>query len=56
MTTPFLSICVPSRNRQRYFKEIIGFLLENRRDDVEFIFADNSDDGSVMDGFMAGIA
>lgn len=55
MTTPFLSICVPSRNRQRYFMETIGFLLESARDDVEFIFADNSDDGSVMDGYMAGI-
>ena len=32
MTLPTLSICVPSRNRQRYFKETIGFLLENPRD------------------------
>jgi glycosyltransferase involved in cell wall biosynthesis len=56
MTAPFLSICVPSRNRQRYFKETIGFLLESPRDDVEFVFADNSDDGSVIDAFMAGIS
>ena len=56
MTAPFLSICVPSRNRQRYFRETIGFLLESVRDDVEFVFADNSDDGGVIDGFMAGLS
>lgn len=54
MTTPVLSICVPSRNRQKYFKETIAFLLDNPREDVEFVFADNSDDPSVMDSFMAG--
>lgn len=52
---PTLSICVPSRNRQRYFKETIGFLLESGRTDVEFVLADNSDDPSTMNGFMAGI-
>ena len=56
MTAPFLSICVPSRNRQRYFRETIGFLLESVRDDVEFVFADNSDDADGIDGFMAGIS
>jgi glycosyltransferase involved in cell wall biosynthesis len=56
MTEPFLTICVPSRNRQRYFQETIGFLVENARDDVEFVFADNSDDASVMNAFMAGIS
>lgn len=56
MTAPFLSICVPSRNRQRYFKETIGFLLESGRDDVEFVLADNSDDPAVMDGFMATLS
>jgi len=55
MTAPFLSICVPSRNRQRYFRETISFLLDSARDDVEFVFADNSDDASDMDAFMAGI-
>ncbi|MCM2291450.1 glycosyltransferase [Allorhizobium sp. BGMRC 0089] len=50
---PMLSICVPSRNRQRYFKETIKGLLRNRRQDVEFIFADNSDDHAVMNDFMA---
>jgi glycosyltransferase involved in cell wall biosynthesis len=55
MTAPFLSICVPSRNRQRYFKETVGFLLESARDDVELVLADNSDDPEVMDTFIAGI-
>jgi len=55
MTAPFLSICVPSRNRQRYFKETIRFLLESARGDVEFVFADNSDHASEMDEFMAGV-
>ncbi|MGV3548396.1 glycosyltransferase family 2 protein [Rhizobium sp.] len=54
MTAPFLTICVPSRNRQLYFKETIGFLLESTRDDVQFVLADNSDDAGVMNGFMAG--
>jgi len=56
MTTPILSICVPSRNRQRYFKETIGFLLENPRTDVEFVLADNSEEAGIMNGFMADIA
>lgn len=56
MTAPFLSICVPSRNRQRYFQETIGFLLASTRDDVEFVLADNSDDATVMNGCMAGIS
>lgn len=55
MTAPFLTICVPSRNRQRYFKETIAFLLESPRADVDFVFADNSDDAGIMDGFMSGI-
>lgn len=54
-TEPVLSICVPSRNRQLYFQETVKALLESPRDDVEFIFADNSDDPSIMDGFMAAL-
>ncbi len=53
---PKLTICVPSRNRQRYFQETIRSLVTNMRTDVEFVFADNSDDPSVMNGFMAGLA
>lgn len=47
-----LSICVPSRNRQVWFQQTIRALLENPRPDVEFVFADNSDDASVMADFM----
>jgi len=53
---PTLSICVPSRNRQRYFKETISFLLENPRADVEFVLADNSDEAGIMNGYMADIS
>ena len=47
-----LSICVPSRNRQIWFQETIRALLDSPRDDVEFVFADNSDDASIMAEFM----
>jgi glycosyltransferase involved in cell wall biosynthesis len=50
---PFLTICVPSRNRQLYFQETIRSLAENPRDDIEFVFADNSDDPDIMNAFMA---
>ncbi len=45
---PRLSICVPSRNRQTWFAQTINALLENPRDDLEFVFADNSDDATIM--------
>ncbi len=47
-----LSICVPSRNRQYYFQKTIEGLLRNPRTDVEFVFADNSDDPSIMNEYM----
>jgi glycosyltransferase involved in cell wall biosynthesis len=53
---PILSICVPSRNRQIYFQQTISSLVEQWRPGIEFIFADNSDDASIMDSFMAGFA
>ncbi|MBB1248571.1 glycosyltransferase family 2 protein [Rhizobium sp. G21] len=53
MTTPYLSICVPSRNRQRYFKELILSLLASPRADVQFVLADNSDDAEDMAAFVA---
>ncbi|HBF30132.1 glycosyltransferase family A protein [Rhizobium sp.] len=53
--TPTLSICVPSRNRQYYFQKTIEGLLRNKRDDVQFVFADNSDDPSIMNDFMTEI-
>lgn len=47
-----LSICVPSRNRQYYFQKTIEGLLRTGRDDIEFVFVDNSDDPSVMNDYM----
>ncbi len=52
---PKLTICVPSRNRQRYFQETIRSQLMNLRTDVEFVFADNSDDASIMNDFMEDV-
>lgn len=49
---PKLTVCVPSRNRQRTFKETIRALLQRPRVDVQFVFADNSDDPTIMDDFM----
>lgn len=50
---PKLSICVPSRNRQIYFQETIRALTSSSRTEIEFVFADNSDDPSIMKTFMA---
>lgn len=47
-----LSICVPSRNRQYYFQKTIEGLLRSKRDDIEFVFVDNSDDPVVMNDYM----
>jgi len=52
LSVPFLSICVPSRNRQFYFKHTITALLRERSADIEFVFTDNSDDPSIMNDFM----
>lgn len=53
--SPKLSICVPSRNRQDCFRQTILDLIANPRTDVEFVFTDNSDDATVMTGFVAGL-
>ena len=55
-TPPILTICVPSRNRQETFKKTIESLVVSLRTDIEFIFADNSDDPSIMNGFMTEIS
>jgi glycosyltransferase involved in cell wall biosynthesis len=52
---PKLSICIPSRNRQDCFRQTILDLVANPRTDIEFVVTDNSDDPSIMDGFMAGL-
>ncbi len=49
---PILSICVPSRNRQVYFQKTIEALRASLRTDVEFVFADNSDDATIMNDYM----
>jgi len=53
---PFLSICVPSRNRQRYFKDLITALTQSARQDIEFVFSDNSDNPEIMNSFMRRFA
>jgi glycosyltransferase involved in cell wall biosynthesis len=53
MPKPTLSICVPSRNRQLYFQQTIRSLTASLRPDLEFVFADNSDDDAIMNTFMA---
>ncbi|SIQ60141.1 Glycosyl transferase family 2 [Rhizobium sp. RU20A] len=53
--TPTLTICVPSRNRQYTFKETIRSLVMSPRLDVHFVFADNSDDPSIMNDFMKDV-
>jgi len=53
---PLLSICVPSRNRQYYFQKTIEALVRNPRTDVEFVFADNSDDPSIMNDYMVALS
>ena len=54
-STPKLSICIPSRNRQIYLQSAIQGVLRTQRTDVEFVFADNSDDPSIMNRFMENI-
>lgn len=53
---PVLSICVPSRNRQLYFCQTIDALLRSERQDVQFVFVDNSDDPAIMNTFVAAKA
>lgn len=55
MTRPALSICVPSRNRQPTFLQTIRDLLTNPRPDIEFVFADNSDDPAIASDFVSGL-
>ena len=52
---PFLSICVPSRNRQIYFQETIRALRASLRTDIQLVLADNSDDPSIMNDFMEDV-
>jgi glycosyltransferase involved in cell wall biosynthesis len=56
MTTPRFSICVPSRNRQFYFQNLIAALAKSERRDVQFVLADNSDEPEIMNTFMQAYA
>lgn len=47
-----LSICIPSRNRQIWFKQTINSLRLSPRTDIQLVLADNSDDPSIMNDFM----
>ena len=47
-----LSICIPSRNRQIWFKQTIDALRLSPRTDIQLVLADNSDDPSIMNDFM----
>ncbi|MBC7280428.1 glycosyltransferase family A protein [Hoeflea sp.] len=47
-----LTICLPTRNRQKYCIETIRALAKSDRDDFEVIVGDNSDDESVLANFF----
>ena len=46
-----LSICIPTRNRQRYAIDAARHMLKSERDDFEIVIADNSDDASEIAAF-----
>ena len=48
-----LTICLPTRNRQRYCIETIRAIAASDAQDFEVIVADNSDDGSILARFFA---
>ncbi|WP_322989090.1 glycosyltransferase family A protein [Hoeflea sp.] len=48
-----LSICLPTRNRQKYCIETIRALAQSEVTNFEVIVGDNSDDASVLSGFFS---
>ncbi|WP_340160871.1 glycosyltransferase family 2 protein [uncultured Hoeflea sp.] len=48
-----LTICIPTRNRQRYAMDAARHMLASKRDDFEVLIADNSDDPAPLAGFVA---
>jgi glycosyltransferase involved in cell wall biosynthesis len=48
-----LSICLPTRNRQKYCIETIRGLAASDATNFEVIVGDNSDDGSILSDFFA---
>lgn len=48
----YYSICIPTRNRQRYCIEAIKAIAESDERDFEVIVADNSDDPAILGEFF----
>lgn len=48
----YYSICIPTRNRQRYCIEAIKAIADSDETDFEVIVADNSDDPAILDDFF----
>lgn len=48
----YLTICIPTRNRQRYCIEAIKAIAESDETDFEVIVADNSDDATILDDYF----
>jgi glycosyltransferase involved in cell wall biosynthesis len=49
----YLTICIPTRNRQRYCIEAIKAIAASEGTDFDVIVADNSDDPEIMKQFFA---
>lgn len=48
----YFTICIPTRNRQRYCIEAIKAIAESEETDFEVIVADNSDDATILDDYF----
>ena len=48
----YYTICIPTRNRQRYCIEAIKGIAASRQTDFEVIVADNSDDPTILADFF----
>lgn len=48
----YYTICIPTRNRQRYCIEAIKAIAESEETDFEVIVADNSDDATILDDYF----
>lgn len=48
----YYTICIPTRNRQRYCIEAIKAIAESDETDFEVIVADNSDDATILDDYF----
>ena len=48
----YFTICIPTRNRQRYCIEAIKAIAESEETDFEVIVADNSDEPAILDDYF----